>query len=84
MYPRPVGADGNLPSPYLIVDMSNVHPRAFGYFIERVKQQVREQDLRDERWINTTFTHTVSVVLDAADVVDPVAKAVSLWVKFVK
>jgi len=68
----------------LIVDMSNVNPRAFQFFIERVKQQVGVQDLRDESRINDTFTRIVSLVLDAADVVDPTARAVSLWVKLVK
>jgi len=83
-YPRPISADKHLPAPYLIVDMSNVNPRAFQFFIERVKQQVGVQDLRDESRINDTFTRIVSLVLDAADVVDPTARAVSLWVKLVK
>jgi tetratricopeptide (TPR) repeat protein len=83
-YPRPVSADATLPAPYLIVDMSNMNPRAFHFFVERVKQQVGVGDLTDESRINDTFTRTVSLVLDAADVLDPTAKAVTMWVKMVK
>ena len=84
MYASPVSAYDTLPHPYLIVDMSNVNPRAFHFFIEQVKKQVGSQDISDDRRITATYTRMVSLTLDASDVLDPITKAVVQWVKIIK
>lgn len=83
-YALPVSAYKTLPRPYLIVDMSNVNPRAFHFFLEQVKMQVGGQDISDDRRVTATYTRLVSLILDASDVLDPVAKAVGQWTKIIK
>jgi tetratricopeptide (TPR) repeat protein len=83
-YAFPVSAYATLPHPYLIVDMSNVNPRAFHFFLEQVKMQVGNRDISDDRRVTATYTRMVSLALDASDVLDPITKAVEQWVKIVK
>ena len=83
-YALPISAYKTLPRPYLIVDMSNVNPRAFHFFLEQVKVQVGSQDISDDRRVTATYTRVVSLVLDASDVLDPIAKAVGQWTKIIK
>jgi tetratricopeptide (TPR) repeat protein len=83
-YALPVSAYKSLPRPYLIVDMSNVNPGAFHFFLEQVKVQVGNQDISDDRRVTATYTRVVSLILDASDVLDPVAKAVGQWTKIIK
>lgn len=84
MYAHPVSAYKTLPHPYLIVDMSNVNPGAFHFFLEQVKLQVGNQDISDDRRVTATYTKMVSLALDASDVLDPIARAVGQWTKIIK
>jgi hypothetical protein len=67
----------SVPPPFLFVDLSNVHEQAFGEFIAAFRAQVKRDDITDQARISTLRLTVLSIVLTAADWVNPVEKAVA-------
>ena len=76
-YPRPASDVSSVTPPYLFVDLSEVHERAFDEFIAAYKAQVREEDYTAKKRLKALRLALVSIVLTAADWVDPVTKSVT-------
>ena len=76
-YARPVSTLSPVPPPYLFVDLSPVHERAFGEFIAAYKAQVKRTDYTDRERIETFRLRLLSIVLTAADWVGPARTAVA-------
>ena len=70
--------------PYLFIDLSNVHERAFGEFIAAYKEQVKRNDFSDLERIDTFRLRVLSIILTAADWVGPIKGAVADTVHLVK
>lgn len=76
-YARPVSTLSPVPPPYLFVDLSPVHERAFGEFIAAYKAQVKRTDYTDRERIETFRLRLLSIVLTAADWIGPARTAVA-------
>jgi hypothetical protein len=76
-YARPVTALSTLPPPYLIVDLRPVHERAFPVFISKFMEQVKRPDFADGERIHGFKLSLLSIILTAADWIQPVQKAVA-------
>lgn len=83
-YARPASTLFPIPPPYLFVDLSDVHERAFGEFISAYKAQVKRTDIADLERIKTLRLRLLSIFLTAADWVTPIKKAVAEIVHIVK
>ena len=83
-YARPASTLFPIPPPYLFVDLSDVHERAFGEFISAYKAQVKRTDITDLKRIETMRLRLLSIVLTAADWVNPIKTAVAEIVHIVK
>ena len=66
-----------VPPPYLFVDLSDVHERAFGEFLAAFQAQVKREDVSDQAKIKTLRLRILNIALTAADWVGPVQKAVA-------
>jgi hypothetical protein len=73
---QPLSRLDTVPSPTLLLDLSNVHEKAFGEFIRGIKEQVMSPDFTDRRKVETLRLRLLSVILTAADVVVPIKKGV--------
>lgn len=71
-----MGADQISP-PLLVVDLSNVHPDAFGEFIRAVKQQIMLPDFSSGERIASLRLQLLTIVLDLAYWLDPINKSVA-------
>ena len=76
-FPRPASALSPVPPPYLFVDLSNVHERAFSEFITAYKEQVKRPDYSDLARIDNLRLRILSIVLTAADWIDPIKGAIA-------
>lgn len=76
-YAKPVTALNSVPPPYLIVDLRPVHERAFPVFISKFMEQVKSPDFADGKRIHSFKLRLLSIVLTAADWIEPVEKAVA-------
>jgi hypothetical protein len=76
-YARPLSNLSPVPPPYLFVDLSPVHERAFSEFIAAYKAQVKRTDYTDQERIETFRLRLLSIVLTAADWVGPAGTAVA-------
>jgi hypothetical protein len=76
-YARPLSNLSPVPPPYLFVDLSPVHERAFSEFIAAYKAQVKRTDYTDRERIETFRLRLLSIVLTAADWVGPAGAAVA-------
>ena len=76
-YPRPVSEATSLSPPYLFMDMSNVHERAFGEFLAAYKEQMKRPDFSDIERIDNLRLRILSIVLTAADWIDPIRGALA-------
>jgi hypothetical protein len=74
-YARPASDVTPVPSPFLFMDLSNVHERAFPEIIAAFRAQVKRDDISDREKIDTLRLKLLSIVLTAADFVAPVQKA---------
>ncbi len=61
-----------VPPPFLFVDLSNVHERAFDEFVAAYKEQVKRANFSDRERIDTFRLSLLSIVLTAADWVGPI------------
>ena len=68
---QPVTGLETMPAPFLLLDLSNVHERAFGEFVAAYKEQVRQPQFSDRRRIDTFRLRILSVVLTSADWLKP-------------
>lgn len=76
-YSTPVSAVSPVPPPFLFVDLSNVHERAFKEFVAAYKEQVKRANFNDRERIDTFRLGILSIVLTAADWVGPIRGAVA-------
>lgn len=76
-FSRPASELSPVPPPYLFVDLSRIHPRAFSEFISAYKEQVKRTDYSDRERIDHLRLHVLNIILTAADWVGPVRGAVA-------
>lgn len=76
-FARPASELSPVPPPYLFVDLSRIHPRAFSEFISAYKEQVKRSDYTDRERIDHLRLHVLNIILTAADWVGPVRGAVA-------
>ena len=76
-YASPASSMSSVPPPFLFVDLSNVHELAFGEFIAAFRAQVKRDDITDQARIRTLRLKVLSIVLTAADWVNPVETALA-------
>lgn len=75
-YAKPASDLATVPPPFLMVDLSDVHPDAFGEFVAAYKAQVKRADYPDRERIDTFRLGLLKISLTAADWVSPVTKAI--------
>jgi hypothetical protein len=75
-YRRPISTSSPAAPPYLFLDLSAVHGRAFGEFIRAYKEQVKRTDYTDLARIDNLRLRLLSIVLTAADWMSPIQGAV--------
>jgi hypothetical protein len=66
-----------VPPPYLVLDLSGVHVRAFGEFIAAYKVHVKRPDYPDREPIDTLRLRILHIVLTAADWITPTKNAIA-------
>jgi hypothetical protein len=76
-YARAVSDLSPVPPPYLVLDLSDVHIRAFGEFIASYKAQVKRPDYPDRKRIDTLRLRVLNVALTAADWIAPTKSAIA-------
>lgn len=76
-YASPASRIEPVPPPFLFVDLSDVHERAFGEMLAAFQAQVKQEDITDQAKIHTMRLNILQVALTAADWVSPVQKAVA-------
>jgi hypothetical protein len=76
-YASPASKIEPVPPPFLFVDLSDVHERAFGELLAAFQAQVKREDIADQAKIRTMRLNILQVVLTAADWISPVQKAIA-------
>jgi hypothetical protein len=76
-YASPASKLEPVPAPYLFVDLSDVHERAFGEFLAAFQAQVKREDIGDRVRIETLRLRVLDITLTAADWVSPIQKAIA-------
>lgn len=76
-YKHPMSTLSPVPPPYLFVDLSYVHERAFGEFIAAYKEQVKRTDYTDLQRIDNLRIRLLNILLMAADWIDPIKKSMA-------
>jgi len=76
-YASPASTLSRVPPPYLVLDLSRVHERAFGEFVSAYKAQVKREDFTDLERIANLRLRLLSTVLTAADWMDPIKGAMA-------
>jgi hypothetical protein len=76
-YASPASKVEPVPPPFLFVDLSDVHERAFGELLAAFQAQVKREDITDQARIRTMRLNILQVALTAADWVSPVQKAIA-------
>jgi hypothetical protein len=74
---EPVGASATLSPTRLLVDLSEIHERAFGEFIRAIKEQVMRPDFTDRQKVDTLRLRLLDITLKAADWLDPIKEGVA-------
>jgi hypothetical protein len=75
--PEPVSASATLSPTRLLVDLSDVHERAFGEFIHAIKEQMMQPDFTDRQKIDTLRLRLLDITLKAADWLVPIKEGVA-------
>lgn len=83
-FPEPASALSPVPPPYLFVDLSSVHERAFGEYIAAYKEQVKRTDYNDRERIDSFRLRLLSIILTSADWIGPIRGALADTVHFVE
>lgn len=76
-YASPASKMESVPPPFLFVDLSDVHEKAFGEVLSAFKEQVKREDVSDRARIDTLRLRLLTITLTAADWVSPVQKALA-------
>jgi hypothetical protein len=76
-YAEPASKLAPVAPPYLLVDLREVHPRAFAEFVSAFQAQVKSEDVNGGARLNTLRLKILNIVLTAADWTAPVPKAVA-------
>jgi hypothetical protein len=76
-YALPASSMNSVPPPFLLVDLSNINPQAFGELLSAFKEQVKRQDITDQARIRTLRLAILNITLTAADWVNPIQKAIA-------
>jgi hypothetical protein len=76
-YTKPASKVTPVPPPFLFMDLSDVHERAFPEIIAAFRAQVKRDDISDRAKIDTLRLKLLSIVLTAADWLVPMQKAVA-------
>jgi hypothetical protein len=76
-YAKPASSLEPVPPPFLFVNLSDVDARAFGEFISAFQAQVKREDIADGARIESLRLKILPIVLKAARLIGPVAKAVA-------
>jgi hypothetical protein len=76
-YAKPASNVAPVPPPFLFMDLSDVHERAFPEIIAAFKAQVKRKDISDGAKINTLRLTLLNITLKAADWLVPVQKAMA-------
>lgn len=76
-YAKPASNVTPVPPPFLFMELSDVHERAFPEIIAAFKAQVKREDISDGARINTLRLKVLSITLTAADWLTPVQKALA-------
>jgi flagellar biosynthesis GTPase FlhF len=76
-YAKPASKVTPVPPPFLFMDLSDVHERAFPEIIAAFKAQVKREDISDRAKIDTLRLKVLNIVLTTADWLVPVRKAVA-------
>ncbi len=76
-FSRPASAMQTIPPPHLFVDLSDVHEKAFGEFVAAYKAQVKRPHFNDKEKIDSLHLGILSIVLTAADWIDPIKGALA-------
>jgi hypothetical protein len=75
--PEPVSASALLSPSRLLVDLSDIHERAFGEFIGAMKEQVMRADFTDRQKVDTVRLRLLDITLKAADWLNPIKEGVA-------
>jgi hypothetical protein len=76
-YAEPASKLAPIEPPYLLVDLREVHPRAFPEFVSAFQAQVKSEDVTGGARLHTLRLKILNMVLTAADWTTPVQKAVA-------
>jgi hypothetical protein len=76
-YASPASKIEPVPPPFLLVDLGDVHERAFGELLAAFQAQVKREDIGDQAKIRTMRLNILQIALTAADWVTPVQKAIA-------
>lgn len=76
-HPERLTPDSGIAEPYLLVDLSDVHERAFGEFVRAVKEQVMLAEFNNREKLDTFRLQLLDVALKAGDWLIPVKDAVA-------
>ena len=79
---EPFAASAALSPSRLVVDLSDIHERAFGEFIRAVKEQVMRHDFTDGQKVDTLRLRLLDITLKAADWLDPIKEGIAEIVFF--
>jgi len=75
-YEKPASDMEPVPPPFLFVDLSDIHPGAFGEFVSAFRAQVKREDISDGARINTTRLALLGLLLKASDWMPQMEKSV--------
>jgi DNA-binding beta-propeller fold protein YncE len=76
-YAAPASRLESVPPPYLFVDLSDIHEKAFPEFISAFREQVKREDISDGRRIDTFRLRLLQIILTASDWLPGVQKAIA-------
>jgi hypothetical protein len=76
-YAKKISDLSPLPPPFLLVDLTNVRPRAFPLFVAAYAAQVKRPDFSDGARLADFNLRVANILLTAADWVQPVSAAVA-------
>jgi hypothetical protein len=63
---EPINTTAQVRYPYLVIDLSRYNPSAFGYFVDRLMDQIAIADLTDRSRIDTLQTRVLAMRYDAS------------------
>jgi hypothetical protein len=75
--PEPVSASATVSPSRLLVDLSDVHERAFREFIRALKEQVMRPDFTDRQKIDTVRLALLDITLKTADWLNPIKEGIA-------